>query len=44
MSASLLAESHELSRIWKDKQTYMETEEMKLKELAGFSAEIKATR
>lgn len=33
LSTSLLAESHELSRIWKDKQTYVETEEMKLKEL-----------
>lgn len=33
LSASLLAESHELSRIWKDKQTYVETEEMKLKEI-----------
>ncbi len=34
-SADLLADSHELSRIWKEKQTYVETEEMKLKELVG---------
>lgn len=33
LSAGLLAESHELSRIWKDKQTYVETEEMKLREI-----------
>ena len=33
MSADLLAESHELSRIWENKQTYVETEEMKLKEI-----------
>ena len=33
LSADLLADSHELSRIWKDKQTYVETEEMKLKEI-----------
>jgi DNA primase len=34
-SAGLLADSYELSRIWKDKQTYVETEDMKLKELVG---------
>ncbi len=34
-SANLLADSHELSRIWKDKQTYVETEEMKLKDIVG---------
>jgi DNA primase len=32
-SADLLSESHELSRIWQNKQTYVETEEMKLKEI-----------
>jgi DNA primase len=35
LSADLLADSHELSKIWKDKQTYVETEEMKLKEIVG---------
>ncbi|MCX6254950.1 MAG: DNA primase [Bacteroidia bacterium] len=35
LSADLLADSHELSRIWKDKQTFVETEEMKLKEIVG---------
>ncbi len=35
LSADLLADSHELSRIWKDKQTYVETEEMKVKEIVG---------
>jgi DNA primase len=35
LSADLLADSHELSRIWKDKQTFVETEEMKLKEMVG---------
>jgi DNA primase len=35
LSADLLADSHELSRIWKEKQTYVETEEMKLKEIVG---------
>ncbi len=35
MSADLLADSHELSRIWKEKQTFVETEEMKLKEVVG---------
>ncbi|MDP4222807.1 MAG: DNA primase, partial [Bacteroidota bacterium] len=33
LSADLLADSHELSRIWKDKQTFVETEEMKLREI-----------
>lgn len=37
LSADLLADSHELSKIWKDKQTYVETEEMKLKEVVGDS-------
>jgi DNA primase len=32
-SADLLADSHELSRIWKDKHTYVETEDMKLKDI-----------
>jgi DNA primase len=35
LSADLLADSHELSKIWQDKQTYVETEEMKLKEIVG---------
>jgi DNA primase len=35
LSADLLSDSHELSRIWKNKQTYVETEEMKLKEIVG---------
>ncbi len=35
LSADLLADSHELSAIWKAKQTYVETEEMKLKEVVG---------
>jgi hypothetical protein len=35
LSADLLADSHELSRIWRDKQTYVETEEMKLKDIVG---------
>jgi len=33
LSADLLSESHELSRIWRNKQTFVETEEMKLKEI-----------
>ena len=33
LAADLLSESHELSRIWKDKQTFVETEEMKLKDI-----------
>jgi DNA primase len=35
LSADLLADSHELSRIWKDKQTFIETEEMKIKDIVG---------
>ena len=35
LSADLLADSHELSAIWKAKQTFVETEEMKLKEIVG---------
>ena len=35
LSADLLADSHELSRIWKVKQTYVETEEMKIKEVVS---------
>jgi len=35
LSADLLADSHELIRIWKDKQTFVETEEMKLKDIVG---------
>jgi DNA primase len=35
LSANLLSEPHQLSRIWSDKQTYVETEEMKLKEIVG---------
>ena len=35
LSADLLADSHELSRIWQEKQSYVETEEMKLKEITG---------
>jgi DNA primase len=35
LSADLLADSHELSRIWKEKQTFVETEEMKLKDIVG---------
>jgi len=31
LSADILAESHQLSRIWKDKQTFVETEDMKLR-------------
>ncbi|NMC39013.1 MAG: DNA primase [Bacteroidales bacterium] len=33
ISADLLADAHELSRIWKDKQTFVETEEMKLRDI-----------
>jgi len=33
LSADLLSDTYELSRIWKDKQTFVETEEMKLKDL-----------
>ena len=35
LSADLLSDSHELSRIWKDKETYVETEEMKMKDIVG---------
>jgi len=35
LSADLLADSHELSRIWQEKQSYVETEEMKIKEIVG---------
>jgi DNA primase len=35
LAADLLADSHELSKIWREKQTYIETEEMKLKEIVG---------
>ena len=33
LSADLLSDSHELSKIWKNKQTFVETEEMKLREI-----------
>jgi DNA primase len=33
ISADLLSDSHELSSIWRNKQTYVETEIMKLKEI-----------
>ena len=33
LSADLLSDSHELSKIWKNKQTFVETEDMKLKEI-----------
>ncbi len=32
-SADLLSEPHILSRIWKDKQTYVETEDMKIRDI-----------
>ncbi len=32
-SADLLSDSHELSKIWRDKQTYVETEDMKLRDI-----------
>jgi DNA primase len=35
ISADLLADSHELSKIWQEKLSYVETEEMKLKEIVG---------
>ena len=35
LSADLLADSHELSKIWSVKQTYVETEEMILKDVVG---------
>jgi DNA primase len=34
-SAEMLADSHELSKIWKAKQTFVETEEMKLREMVS---------
>jgi len=33
LSADILAESHQLSKIWKNKQTFVETEDMKLKNI-----------
>lgn len=33
LSADILAESYQLSRIWKNKQTFVETEDMKLRDL-----------
>lgn len=33
ISADILAESYQLSRIWQNKQTYVETEDMKLKDI-----------
>jgi DNA primase len=33
LSADILAESHQLSRIWVNKHTYVETEDMKLREI-----------
>jgi len=35
LSANLLSEPHQLSKIWKEKQTYVETEEMKLREIVS---------
>jgi len=35
LSADLLSDSHELSKIWEEKQNYVETEEMKLKDIVG---------
>ncbi len=35
LSADLLADSHELSKIWSEKHTFVETEEMKLKLIVG---------
>jgi DNA primase len=35
LAADLLSDSHELSKIWKDKQTYVETEEMKMKDIVS---------
>lgn len=34
-SAELLADSHELSKIWQAKQTFVETEDMKLREMVS---------
>jgi DNA primase len=33
LSAELLSDTHELSPIWRDKQTFVETEDMKLKDI-----------
>jgi len=33
LSADILSDSYQLSRIWKDKQTFVETEDMKLKDI-----------
>jgi len=33
LSADILAESYQLSKIWRNKQTYVETEDMKLKDI-----------
>ena len=33
LSADILAESHQLSRIWVSKHTYVETEDMKLRDI-----------
>jgi len=35
LSADLLADSHELSKIWQEKHTFVETEDMKLHEIVG---------
>jgi DNA primase len=35
LSAELLADSHELSKIWQAKQTFVETEEMKIREMVS---------
>ncbi|HUX94998.1 MAG TPA: DNA primase [Bacteroidales bacterium] len=35
LSADLLSDSHELSRIWQEKHTYVETEDMKLKDIVS---------
>ena len=35
LSADLLSDSYELSKIWEEKQTYVETEDMKLKDIVG---------
>lgn len=35
LSAKLLVDAHELSKIWSEKQTYVETEEMKLRKIVS---------
>ena len=35
LSADLISDSYELSKIWEEKQNYIETEEMKLKDIVG---------